>query len=223
MRRQAGQPRVDLRPLPQPFQDAIRQRGIEQGLARAGATDRLDEIEAAHLLQDVAGRSRHDRGDQRLVVGVRRQHHAGDARGRRSDFPADLDAAAIGQPDIENGDPRLVGGVRSGASATVAGSPTTSMSSAASSSARSPVRTTSWSSRRNTPSAMADIFAWGADPAYSRDRGTTRPRYARPAWHPMTRPPPPGSSQASTDPSRLSTPWRGRPAKPISLPACSRS
>ena len=43
-----------------------------------------------------------------------------------------------------------VGGIRSRASAAVAASPTTSKSSSASSNDRSPVRTISWSSRRNT-------------------------------------------------------------------------
>ncbi len=40
---------------------------------------------------------------QRLVVGVGREHHAGDLGGLRSDLAADLDAAAVGQAHVENG------------------------------------------------------------------------------------------------------------------------
>jgi hypothetical protein len=59
------------------------------------------------LLQDVPGGASHDGGDERLVVGVGRQHHAGRLRHRRPDLAADLDAAPIRQPHVENGDVRL--------------------------------------------------------------------------------------------------------------------
>ena len=59
------------------------------------------------LLEDIARRPRHDRGDQCLVVRVRGQHDAGDLGDARSDLAADLDAAAVREPDVEDGDLRL--------------------------------------------------------------------------------------------------------------------
>jgi len=54
------------------------------------------------LLQHVPGRSGHDRGEEGLVVGKRRQHQALDSRQPRAQFAADLDAVAIWKPDVEH-------------------------------------------------------------------------------------------------------------------------
>ena len=103
LRRQAGKAGIHLGPLAEALEDPFRQRGVEQRLPRPGAADRVEEVEAAHLLEDIAGRPRHDGGDQRLVVGVGREHDARDLREARPDLPTDLDAAAVGQAHVEDG------------------------------------------------------------------------------------------------------------------------
>ena len=75
-----------------------------RGLSLAHPADVADEVAAADLLEDVTGRSRHDGREQGLVVGVRSQHQAGDLGIGRSNLPAHLDAASIGESHVENGD-----------------------------------------------------------------------------------------------------------------------
>ena len=55
---------------------------VEQRLARGDAADGVDEVVAPDLLEQVAGRARHDRVEQRLVVGERREHQARRCRAR---------------------------------------------------------------------------------------------------------------------------------------------
>ena len=55
------------------------------------------------VLEQVASGTRHDRGHQRLVVGIRGQHQARDLRLLRPDLAAGFHPAAIGQPDVEDG------------------------------------------------------------------------------------------------------------------------
>ena len=102
--------------------------GIEQRLAGGDTPDRVDEVGAPDLLEQVAGRAGHDRVEQRLVVGERRQHQALQRRDARADVAAHLDAVAVGEPHVEDRD---VGRGRPGsaasASAAVPASPTTSM------------------------------------------------------------------------------------------------
>ena len=93
----------------EPLEHSSGQRGVEERLALADAADAVDEIGAAHLLQHVARGARHDRAEQRLVVGERRQHQAGDLRMLRADLAAHLDAVAVGEADVEDGDVRARG------------------------------------------------------------------------------------------------------------------
>ena len=64
----------------------------------------------ADLLEDVASRARHDGGEQGLIVGVRGQHQARNLGVAGPDLPADLDAASVGQPDVEDRHIGLQGG-----------------------------------------------------------------------------------------------------------------
>ena len=44
----------------------------------------------------------HDGGKERFIVGIRREHHAGDFRRIGSNLTTDLDSAAVGESDVEN-------------------------------------------------------------------------------------------------------------------------
>ena len=78
--------------------------GSSSELSGGDAAHAVDELDAAHLLQHVAGRAGHDRVEQRFVVVERRQHETSQRREHRSEIAADLDPAAVGQADIEHGD-----------------------------------------------------------------------------------------------------------------------
>ncbi len=95
--------------LPQPLEHPAGQRRVEERLAAADAAHAVDEVGAADLLQDVAGGAGHDGAEQGLVVGERREHQAGDLGVLRADLAADLDAVAVGQADVEDGDVRARG------------------------------------------------------------------------------------------------------------------
>jgi len=56
------------------------------------------------LLEHVAGRSGHDRGQHRLVVAESGEHQARYLRRPGADLPADRYPVTIRQPDIEHGD-----------------------------------------------------------------------------------------------------------------------
>ena len=135
----------------QPLEHALRWPGVEQRLARRHLADRVDEVVAADLLEDVAGGAGHDRVEQGLVVGERRQHQALHLGMRRADLAAHLDAAAVGQAHVEHGDVGPCGGDAVAAprrSCRPRRRPRCRRSSPSSSG--SPRRTTSWSSSRNT-------------------------------------------------------------------------
>src|SRR5205814_363483 len=89
-----------------PVQDAGGDGGIEQGLAVGDPAHGVDEIGAADLLEDVAGGAGHDGGEQGLVVLVGGQDQGGDRRVDGADVTADVDAGAVGQSGVEDGDVR---------------------------------------------------------------------------------------------------------------------
>ena len=151
---QTGQALVFVGAGPKALQDAVGQEGSSKDCPSPGPSNSVNQVRASDPLQQIAGRPGHDRGKEGLVIGVGGEHQAGDLGPAGSDLATDLDAAAVGKPYIEDGDVGLVGGMRASASATVPASPTTLMSPAASSNPRRPLRTTSWSSRRNTPSVI---------------------------------------------------------------------
>ena len=63
----SGVPVVDPRTA-QAFEDPPGDRRVQEALAGGDLADHIDEVVAADLLQDVGGRSRHDRVEQGLVV-----------------------------------------------------------------------------------------------------------------------------------------------------------
>ena len=67
------------------------------------AADALDELGAAHLLEDIARGSGHDRIEQCLVVRERREHQAPYVRQHRPQVAAHLDPGAVGKSDVEHG------------------------------------------------------------------------------------------------------------------------
>ena len=131
--------------------DALGERRIQQRLPGCDPPHRVDDVGAADLLQQVARRAGDDRLEQRLVVGERREHDAGDLGLRASGSRGTprrrcRRAAARRGPRPRDGS---AGSARARAP-TVPASPTTSMSSSASRSSRTPRRTISWSSSRKT-------------------------------------------------------------------------
>ena len=138
-------------PLRTPVQHPRGDGRVEQRLPGGDLADRVDQVGAPDLLEHVAGRAGHDRGEQRLVVVVRREDQRLDRRVDRPDVAADLDARAVGQPRVEH---RHVGAQRRDPARRVLGASRTRRPPrcrrSASSRSRSPRRTTSWSSSRNT-------------------------------------------------------------------------
>ncbi len=92
------------RRVAQPLDHPGRGQWIEQGLAPRHTPYAVDEIAAANLLEHVAGRARDDGVEECLVLVERRQHQAVEVGVRRPEVPADVDAAAVGEPHVEHGD-----------------------------------------------------------------------------------------------------------------------
>ena len=76
-------------------QDAMRRR-VEETLALSYSADSPDQVAALDLFQYVAGRPGHDRGEERFIVGERRQHQNLRFRQLGADLAGGFDAAAIG-------------------------------------------------------------------------------------------------------------------------------
>ena len=68
---------------------------IEERLSERDRGDRIDDGLTARLFQEVPGRARDDRGEERLVVRVGGEHDDLGLRPRLADGPAGLDAAAV--------------------------------------------------------------------------------------------------------------------------------
>ena len=79
--------------------------GLVEELRSVGdRSDRRDEVVALHLLQDIASRAGHRGVDECAVIGVGGEDQARDARALGSDLPTDLDAGAVVETHVENGD-----------------------------------------------------------------------------------------------------------------------
>ena len=61
-------------PLAQTIEHALGHRRVEETLALSYSADSPDQVAALDLFQYVAGRPGHDRGEERFIVGERRQH-----------------------------------------------------------------------------------------------------------------------------------------------------
>ena len=88
--------------LAHPVEHPLGDGRIEQRLPVRDAADRVDDVGPSHLLQEVAGRAGHDRLEERLVVGERRQHEALDLGMGGTDLAADLDAGTVGELHVED-------------------------------------------------------------------------------------------------------------------------
>ncbi len=94
--------RLLVRADPDPLEDSLRDRRVEQRLATGDAADRVDEVPAADLLENVPRGASHDRREQRLLVVVRRENQRLDRRVHRPHLTADVDAVSVRQPGVEN-------------------------------------------------------------------------------------------------------------------------
>ena len=84
--------------------------GSSSDCPAATRPDTLDQVRTAYLLQDVPGGARHDRVEQGFVVVERGQHQALQLGHLRTEIAADLDAGAVGQTYVEDGDVGRAGG-----------------------------------------------------------------------------------------------------------------
>ena len=99
---EALQPLVLLGATAQTIEDPCGHARVEQRLPRRHPPDGVDQLGSFHLLQHIAGGARHDRLEQRLVVGERREHDALEIGPGRPHLAAHLDAAAVGQAHVEH-------------------------------------------------------------------------------------------------------------------------
>jgi signal transduction histidine kinase len=104
LRAQASEKLVFLGAAAEPLEDPGRDRRIEERPAAGDGAHRLDHVGALDLLEDVTRGTGHDRLEQRLVVGERREHEALDLGMGRADLSADLHAVTVGQADVEHRD-----------------------------------------------------------------------------------------------------------------------
>lgn len=100
-----GQAVVLLGPSTEALDDTGGDRRVEQRLAVGDTTDGVEQVVAAHLLQDVARGPGHHAVEERFVVGVGRQHHAGDLGVGGAYVATDLDARAVAELDVEHRHP----------------------------------------------------------------------------------------------------------------------
>lgn len=90
--------------------DAVGVLPLEQRLTCGDAFDRLDEVGAAHLLENIAARTREDRREEGLVVVVGREDEAADVLVHAAHRAAHLHARAVGQTAVEDRDVRARSG-----------------------------------------------------------------------------------------------------------------
>jgi hypothetical protein len=152
--RQAGQLLVaeQVLALAEAVEHALGDGRVEQVLAGPDGPDGPDQLVALDLLEDIAGRPGHDRGEQGLVVGEAGQHqHLGLGAGG-ADVAGGLDPGAVGEADVHDDHVgQGLGGDGHGLPAELASAHTTTSVVSASSSLM-PSRTTWWSSTSMTRS-----------------------------------------------------------------------
>ena len=100
---------VHRRPVAHPVEHLRRHRRVEHRLAGGDPADGVDEVVAPDLLEDVAGGAGHDRGEQRLVVVVRRQDQRLDVRVRERTSRQTSMPEPSGSRAVEDGDVRPQG------------------------------------------------------------------------------------------------------------------
>ena len=103
LRAQPSEQFVFLGAAAKPLANAGRDRWIEQRLPAGDGAHGFHHVRPLDLLEDVTGRARHDRLEQRFVIRERREHEALDVGMARTDLPADLHSVTVGQADVEHG------------------------------------------------------------------------------------------------------------------------
>src|SRR5215469_436536 len=102
LRGQPGQRVMLLRLVAQPGHQLAGRSRVEHGLPGRHRADRSHQVAAADLLEHVSRGPGHDRVHQRVVVGERGQHQAGDLRHPGPYLPAHGHAVAVRQADVEH-------------------------------------------------------------------------------------------------------------------------
>jgi len=97
----------DLVSAADPLQHPLGDGRVEQRPSRGDLAHRVDQRRTRDLLEHVPSRTRHNRCEQRVVIVVRRQDQDVDRRVDRTHRAAHLDATAVRQPTVQNGDVRM--------------------------------------------------------------------------------------------------------------------
>jgi len=97
------EPLVVLLTSTQALHDALGRQGIEERPARGYLADRLDQVVATDLLEDVSGRARHDGVEERLIIGVRGEHEAARLGHRVAHLAAHLNPTPVRKSHVEHG------------------------------------------------------------------------------------------------------------------------
>jgi len=100
-----GRQRIVLphRALPYPVEHPGGRPRVQQRLSTGDGPDRADQVGPADLLEHVPGGTRHDRVEQRLVVGERGEHQAAQLRHPGPEIPAHRHSVPVRQPHVEHG------------------------------------------------------------------------------------------------------------------------
>ena len=88
------------------LQQPLDEGRVDEGVPGGDVGDGLGQRGAADLLEQVARSAGHDRGEQGVVVVVGGEDEAAGAGAAHLHLAADVDAAPVGQPSVEQGDLR---------------------------------------------------------------------------------------------------------------------
>src|SRR6266540_4879832 len=104
--REAGQLLVlhQVLALAEAVQDALGDGRVQQALALAHGPNGPDQFAPLDLLQDIAGGSGHDRGEEGVVVGERGQNQDLDLWAAGLDLSSGLDPAPVGEAHVHDYD-----------------------------------------------------------------------------------------------------------------------
>jgi signal transduction histidine kinase len=102
LRTQAREELVLLGAAVKALDDARSHGRVQERLTAGDRAHGLDDVGALDLLEHVPRSARHDRLEQRLVIGERREHEALDVGMRRPDLTADLHTVAVGESNVEH-------------------------------------------------------------------------------------------------------------------------
>src|SRR5699024_229245 len=87
----------------QAFQHRPGTAGVQQRATGGDGAHRTNQVGTVDLLEDVPGRTRHDGVVERVLIGERGEHEAGDLGVVRTDVPAHLHTRPAGKAHVEDG------------------------------------------------------------------------------------------------------------------------